>query len=168
VDARDSFIFTVANPFGDGIVKLPLILGTGDTGNAMYCDGRKGPIFGFRGIGTKTAGDNAEGVFDRNSYYMAGGTFGDPLKRGVATMTGAENFVPREIEVWRVIDGTPPASVVVSPGSGTVSIASSPPSEVSVCFTMACMLPYVVRLLKFILYVIDACLCSCAVLYVGA
>jgi TLD len=47
VDARDSFVFTVVNPFGDGIVKMPVIEGGEWASWAMQCYVGSGPIFGF-------------------------------------------------------------------------------------------------------------------------
>jgi hypothetical protein len=103
VDARDSFLFTVLNPFGDGKVKMPFNKGSNWAGMAMYCDAGYGPSFvgGFSVVGSScspTAVFDGESDCDLGSY----GTFGNPLGRGYQTFTGDEYFRPLEIEVWSV------------------------------------------------------------------
>jgi hypothetical protein len=101
-DARDSFLFTVVNPFGDGIVKMPVNKGGGDAGKAMWCRAAFGPSFGC-GVFVKSLSGSPTAVFDGTSYcsLLSGSTFGNPLGRGDKTFTGAWEFTPLEIEVWR-------------------------------------------------------------------
>jgi TLD len=102
VSAPDSFVFTVANPFGDGIVKMPAIEG-GD--RAMCCAAGVGPYLGVDAtIAIRSAKGLPSVAFSADSYCnpTPGGTFGDPLGRGETTFTGAKKFTPLEVEVWRV------------------------------------------------------------------
>jgi hypothetical protein len=103
IDARDSFLFTVANPFGDGIVKMAVNEGSRWAGEAMLCHACYGPLFGF-GFAVWSSSWSPTAVFDEWSDCRLGsyGTFGDPLGRGNNTFTGAEYFRPLEIEVWSV------------------------------------------------------------------
>jgi hypothetical protein len=104
VDARDSFVFTVLNPFGDGIVKMPVNERSGYySGQAMHCDAGQGPSFGC-GFVVKRLGMSPTEVFSgwSSCALESGGTFGDPLGRGKKTFTGAYRFMPLEVEVWRV------------------------------------------------------------------
>jgi hypothetical protein len=102
-DARDSFLFTVLNPFGDGIVKMAVNEGSEYAGCEMVCHACLGPRFGY-GFAVKSSSGSPTAVFDECSYggLWSGGAFGDPLGRGDDTFTGAERFRPLEIEVWSV------------------------------------------------------------------
>jgi hypothetical protein len=101
--ARDSFLFTVLNPFGDGIVKMAVNEGSEDAGWAMRSHARYGPVF-RNGFGVRSSSASPTAVFDEGSDcgLGSGGTFCDPLGRGYDTFTGAGNFRPLEIEVWSV------------------------------------------------------------------
>jgi hypothetical protein len=103
IDARDSFLFTVSNPFGDGIVKMPVNEGSGNADKAMLCDAGWGPWFGH-GVGVMSSSDLPTAPFDDRSgcRINPAGTFGDPLSRGKKTFTGAHKFTPLEVEVWCV------------------------------------------------------------------
>jgi hypothetical protein len=103
IDARDSFVFTVLNPFGDGIVKMPVNEESALAGWAMRCHTGYGPWFGY-GFGVKSSSDSPTSVFNDESYccLVSTGTFGDPLGRDSDSFTGARLFTPLEIEVWRV------------------------------------------------------------------
>jgi hypothetical protein len=103
VDARNSFVFTVLNPFGDGIVKMAVNERSKWVDQAMVCHACCGPWFGYCfGVGSSTSSPTA--VFDDWSWcwLVSYGAFGDPLGRGKKTFTGAENYRPLEIEVWSV------------------------------------------------------------------
>jgi hypothetical protein len=104
IDSCDSFLFTVANPFGDGIVKMTVNEESRyHANNAMMYDAVDGPVFGCGFAVANSSGSPTE-VFDESCGcgLMAGGTFGDPLGRGYNTFTGSTFFVPLEIEVWSV------------------------------------------------------------------
>jgi hypothetical protein len=105
IDARDSFVFTVLNPFGDGIVKMSVNYSSRWAHTTLYCYPSYGPDFGNAAIALRTPDDSATTEFCESSYCSpsADDTFGDPLGRGQATFTGARNFTPVELEVWRVI-----------------------------------------------------------------
>jgi hypothetical protein len=103
IDARDSFLFTVLNPFGDGIVKMAVNERSGVAGQAMGCHAGWGPWFGG-GFGVGSSSLSPTAVFDEESVcgLVSVGAFGDPLGRGRNTFTGARYFRPLEIEVWSV------------------------------------------------------------------
>jgi hypothetical protein len=103
VDARDSFVFTVLNPFGDGIVKMAVNEKSVVAGWAMQCHAGHGPWFGG-GFGVRSSSRSPTAVFDEESWCGLGsrGAFGDPLGRGWNTFTGAQYFRPLEVEVWSV------------------------------------------------------------------
>jgi hypothetical protein len=103
IDARDSFLFTVLNPFGDGIVKMAVNEESAYAGRAMVCHAGRGPWFGW-GFGVSSSSESPTAVFDEGSWFVlrSHGTFGDPLGRGHNTFTGALYFRPLEIEVWSV------------------------------------------------------------------
>jgi hypothetical protein len=104
IAARDSFVFTVLNPFGDGIVKMAVNEGSKYAGEVMGCRACWGPVFGD-GFAVGSSSWSPTAVFDEegsNCRLMSGRTFGDPLGRGNDTFTGAEYFNPLEIEVWSV------------------------------------------------------------------
>jgi hypothetical protein len=101
--ARDSFLFTVLNPFGDGIVKMAVNERSESVGEAMLCHAGRGPWFDC-GFVVGSSSESPTAVFDERSYcgLRSEGTFGDPLGRGYKTFTGATYFRPFEIEVWSV------------------------------------------------------------------
>jgi hypothetical protein len=105
IDARDNFLFTVLNPFGDGIVKMAVNEESVRAGWAMKCHACDGPVFGW-GFGVRSSSVSPTGtaVFDERSWceLFSGGACGDPLGRGSKTFTGVEYFKPLEIEVWSV------------------------------------------------------------------
>jgi hypothetical protein len=103
IDARDSFLFTVLNPFGDGIVKMAVDEGSRYAGRAMQCHVGRGPWFGF-GFAVRSSSESPTAVFDEKSWcrLASDGAFGNPLGRGDTIFTGAFNFRPLEIEVWSV------------------------------------------------------------------
>jgi hypothetical protein len=103
IDARDSFLFTVLNPFGDGIVKMAVNERSVNAGEAMRCHACCGSVFGY-GFGVWSSSWSPTAVFDGGSIcgLVSYGTFGDPLGRGTNTFTGARDFRPLEIEVWSV------------------------------------------------------------------
>jgi hypothetical protein len=103
VDARDSFLFTVLNPFGDGIVRIAVNEESEYAGDAMECHAGLGPAFGD-GFGVRSSSDSPAPVLDDGSWcgIWSNGTYGDPLGRGQVTFSGAKNFKPLEIEVWSV------------------------------------------------------------------
>jgi hypothetical protein len=103
VDSRDSFVFTVLNPFGDGIVKMQVNEGSDVADWAMMCNAGYGPWFGY-GFVVKSSSGSPSAVFDERSGCELDsiGTFCDPLGRGVYTFSGAHYFRPLEIEVWSV------------------------------------------------------------------
>jgi hypothetical protein len=103
IDARDSFLFTVLNPFGDGIVKMAVNERSEYAGEAMGCHAGYGPLFRF-GFGVGSSSLSPTAVFEEGSWCVlrSVGTFGDPLGRGYNTFTGAQYFRPLEIEVWSV------------------------------------------------------------------
>jgi hypothetical protein len=104
VDARDSFLFTVLNSFGDGIVKMPVNKRSVYADQTMYCCAGCGPSFGFGGFAVTDSSLSPTAVFDGESFctLCSTGTFSDPLGRGSKTFTGAQFFAPLEVEVWRV------------------------------------------------------------------
>jgi hypothetical protein len=103
IDARDSFLFTVLNPFGDGIVKMAVNEESEWAGEAMRCHAGWGPWFGG-GFAVLSSSWSPTAVFDEWSdcWLSSVGPFGDPLGRGYDTFTGTYNFRPLEIEVWSV------------------------------------------------------------------
>jgi hypothetical protein len=103
IDARDSFLFTVLNPFGDGIVKMAVNKESRWAGEAMKCSALIGPWFGC-GFIVSSSTESHSAVFDETSrcWLWSIGTFGDPLVRRWDTFTGAQCFKPLEIEVWSV------------------------------------------------------------------
>jgi hypothetical protein len=103
VDARDSFLFTVLNPFGDGIVKMAVNERSCYAGEAMVCHAGWGPWFGY-GFAVKSPSVSPTAVFDDWSWCWprSFGAYGDPLGRGHNSFTGAGNFRPLEVEVWSV------------------------------------------------------------------
>jgi hypothetical protein len=110
VDARDSFLFSILNPFGDGIVHMPIPDSSTDADKAMWCDASHGPSFGYgnyagRAISVRNYNLSSQSPFDTSSscFLTSGGTFGDPLGRGHSMFTGSPQFTPLEIEVWRIV-----------------------------------------------------------------
>jgi hypothetical protein len=103
IDARDSFLFTVLNPLGDGIVKMAVNERSKYAGLAMLCHAGCGPLF-YYGFAVRSSSASPTAVFDEGSWcgLVSYGTFGDPLGRGYQTFTGAQCFKPLEIEVWSV------------------------------------------------------------------
>jgi hypothetical protein len=103
VDARDSFVFTVLNPFGDGIVKMTVNEESEYAGKAMQCHAGLGPWFGS-GFVVRSSSGSPTAVFDEGSWCVlrSVGAYGDPLGRGHNSFTGAGNFRPLEVEVWSV------------------------------------------------------------------
>jgi hypothetical protein len=104
IDARDSFLFTVLNPFGDGIVKIAVNEESGYAGEAMLCHAGTGPCFD-NGFSVSSPSQTSTAVFNgkgSHCFIHSFGTFGDPLGRGFDTFTGAQDFTPLEVEVWSV------------------------------------------------------------------
>jgi hypothetical protein len=105
IDARDSFLFTVLNPFGDGTAKMAVNERSWYAGLAMRCHPVCGPWFncGFV-VKCSKSSVSPTAVFDERSYceLFSGGAFGDPLGRAYQTFTGAYDFMPLEVEVWSV------------------------------------------------------------------
>jgi hypothetical protein len=103
VDTRESFLFTVLNPLGDGIVKMPVNVGSKYADWAMFCHAGYGPSFGW-GFYVRSSSEAPTAAFDEKSNCLleSDRTFGDPLGRGRNTFTGARFFTPVEVEVWRV------------------------------------------------------------------
>jgi hypothetical protein len=103
IDAWDSFLFTVLNPFGDGIVKMAVNEGSKRVGKAMLCHACCGPVFDT-GFVVEGSSDSPTAAFNESSLCLLQslGTFGDPLGRGHKSFTGASRFRPLEIEVWSV------------------------------------------------------------------
>jgi hypothetical protein len=98
IDARDSFMFTVANSFGDGIVKIPVNSSSTWANLALWCHREWGPTFAGRvchDLG-QCSRAGSTGSFDASSHcnMQPPGTYGDPLGRGVASFTGSANFTP--------------------------------------------------------------------------
>jgi TLD len=105
IDAGDSFVFTVVNPSGDGIVKMPVIADSPHAAYAMRCSAHTGPTFGVRTtIAVWSSGNSPTSEFDEKSHCTPepGSTFGDPLGRRSASFTGGMHFTPKELEVWAV------------------------------------------------------------------
>ena len=96
VDDRSCFLFSVVNPFGDPITKMPNV-GNDNADSGMYqcCD--FGPTFGVGGFTLWQEDD------ETYSDMKPDGTYGDPLGRGDATFTGDQLFTPAEVEVWQVL-----------------------------------------------------------------
>jgi hypothetical protein len=107
IDARDSFLFTVLNPFGDGIVRIAVNEGSRWADRAMLCHAGLGPVFSG-GFGVTSIGLSSTATFDSSSNcgLIPAGAFGDPLDRGYNTFTGSQCFTPCEVEVWRVSNTT--------------------------------------------------------------
>jgi hypothetical protein len=103
IDARDSFLFAVLNPFGDGIVKMAVNEGSECAGEAMKCHADWGPWFYF-GFAVRSSIASSTAIFDEMSScnLRSDGTFCDSLGRSNATFTGSVSFAPIEIEVWSV------------------------------------------------------------------
>jgi hypothetical protein len=103
INARNSFLFTVSNPFGDGIVKMAVNEESRLAGEAMLCGASWGPWFNC-GFAVRSSTESATAVVDGESHcrIWSGGAFGDPLHQGRKTFTGAQYFKPLEIEVWSV------------------------------------------------------------------
>ena len=95
-DDRSCFLFSVVNPFGDPITKMPNV-GNANARKGMYQSSDYGPAFGEGGCAIW----NSLGYSKCN--IKPDGTYGDPLGRGKATFTGAEFFTPAEVEVWQVL-----------------------------------------------------------------
>jgi TLD len=109
VDARDSFLFTVVNPFGDGVVKMPINQSSHDVKRALVCKAGFGPTFGSAIF---IAGKNGEATGDYTKQsgscwiQNADDTYGDPLGRGSSTFTGDGKFTVIDVEVWAVGSAT--------------------------------------------------------------
>jgi TLD len=104
-DARDSFVFSVVNPFGDGIFKLGVLPGSEMSNQVFLRSSGCGPCFGggkgMIKLNAKSSTDN----FDATSHCdpLNVDTFDNPfLSRGRKLFTGAYYFQPLEVEVWRV------------------------------------------------------------------
>jgi hypothetical protein len=104
IDARDSFLFTVLNPFGNGIVKMAVNEESAEADCAIRCHAGSGPVFGYGGFSVTSSKESPTAVFDEESCcrLRPDGTFGDPLGLGRSTFTGAFYFQPLELEVWSV------------------------------------------------------------------
>jgi hypothetical protein len=106
LNARDSFVFTVVNPFGNHAVRMPVVSGGVAASSAMICHPSLGPVFG---TGKTIALTNAAGTsthpFDESSHCNPGPefTYGDPIGRFGASFTGSSFFLPKDVEVWAVI-----------------------------------------------------------------
>jgi hypothetical protein len=100
IDAPDSFLFTVLNPFGDGIVKMAVSESSGYTGCAMKCRAGRGPWFGYDGFAVWNASDSPTAVFDWTSCctIMSSGVYGDPLGRGTQSLTGTPSSLPLKLK----------------------------------------------------------------------
>jgi hypothetical protein len=105
IDARDSFLFTVLNSFGDGIVKMAVNEASRHAGKAMQCHAGLGPVFSG-GFVLRSSSCSPTAVFDDEEEcrceLVSGNTFADPLGRCSDTFSGAYYFKPLEIEVWSV------------------------------------------------------------------
>jgi hypothetical protein len=101
VNARDSFLFTVSNPFGTEILKMSVDEKSEYAGKTMWCHAGWGPTFGKDSFGVKSSSESRTALFDKESWTYAhyGGTF---IMIASDIFTGAKHFVPLEIEVWRV------------------------------------------------------------------
>jgi serine/threonine protein kinase len=101
LDAPDSFLFTVVNPYGDRIVRMPVNDRSPYAGQAMWCHHRYGPSFPF-GVYITTSPD---GSFDANCVctLASDGCFGDVLGRGSKAFTGCDSFAVSDIEVYKVV-----------------------------------------------------------------
>jgi hypothetical protein len=109
-DAPDSFVFTVVNPFGDGVVRMGVSRSCEFRRAALWCGSDRGPSFGGSNMyGGSTLvirnSSSPASAFDESSYcgVNASGVYGDVLGRGASTFTGSGSFMPLEVEVWRVI-----------------------------------------------------------------
>jgi TLD len=116
IDSRDSFVFTISNPFGDGIVRMNVDATSDYAGAALRCHSKWGPVFGtgflratFAIMNYKLTPDHADDHGDDSRPFDTWSfcdtrttTFGDPLRRGEKTFTGAQRFKPLELEVWSV------------------------------------------------------------------
>jgi TLD len=102
VSARDSFVFTVLNPFGDGIVKMPLRRAE-SAANVLICRHNYGPWF-LNGFVVRNSSAFPAVAFEKSSYcdLRPDGPFVDPTNRGMIALTGAKNFTPLDVEVWSV------------------------------------------------------------------
>jgi hypothetical protein len=105
VDARDSFVFSLSNPAGSGVVKAPVVNFSMQASKAMWCRASCGPVFGNgHTIAIRNCTRSPTGEFDISSYCDASvdDTFGDPIRLGRGSFTGSQYFVPFEVEVWRI------------------------------------------------------------------
>jgi hypothetical protein len=109
VNARDSFLFTVVHR-SHGIVRLPVDRSSKYADSAMLCHSGRGPTFGSGGSILMTHGEalsiqpSGGARLDSGFCGVASGcTYGDPLGQGFATFTGGFDFLPVEMEVWRVL-----------------------------------------------------------------
>lgn len=105
VDAPDSFLFSVLNPFGDDITKFPVDPSSPQSSRAMFRSDHYGPCFGSGNVlWVRSESGSPLSPFDGSSScsLRAKCTYRDMLGRGSATFTGARDFVPLEVEVWLV------------------------------------------------------------------
>jgi hypothetical protein len=104
IDAPDSFLFTVSNPFGDGISKLPNKMSGYFAGRAVVCHACCGPwfSFGFR-VGTSFSTPTKEFQQDSSCDLMTKGCFGDPLGRGNNTFIS----IPKSFGIACIMNAIP-------------------------------------------------------------
>jgi hypothetical protein len=99
LSAPGSFVFTVVNPFGDGVVRMPLVAGHEQW--ALHCNAFHGPSFGQYGLSLSAA--SATSPFSGAVSPHGASSFADPQRRGGAVFTGHNALQVLEIDVWLVI-----------------------------------------------------------------
>jgi hypothetical protein len=102
IDAPDSFLFNISNPYNDPITKMPINTSSSFRNWAMVSDRKDGPHFHS---GFSITADSPTGTFSGLSKCDITPTwvYGDPLGRGHETFTGEWWFTPDDVEVYRVV-----------------------------------------------------------------
>lgn len=102
IDAPDSFLFNVSNPYNDPITKMPINKSSSFSTWAMVSDRQNGPHFHS---GFSITADSPTSTFGGLSKCDITPTwvYGDPLGRGHETFTGEWWFTPDDVEVYRVV-----------------------------------------------------------------
>lgn len=101
VRSDDAFVFTVLNPHGIPPTAYPLK--DSEVSGAIWCSSRHGPCFGDDILLSNGRNKNTAKQFNGDSSSNFPVRYVDTTGKGKNTFTGSYNFVPAEVEVWRVL-----------------------------------------------------------------
>jgi hypothetical protein len=100
--SRESFLFTLKNPFNVPPTKFPLVAGAAPL--AIRCDNTKGPSFGARQWGDIAVYDQCHSTNTSHTRGFGGSYHNTTQLDGRTFFTGTERFTAKEIEVFEISD----------------------------------------------------------------